>query len=157
MIDPFEETRAVELNSRLTDERRGLFSVPELLSLGSAGGARALGWPSGGITVGGLADLVSIRLSSVRLAGASPARLSHSAAGGRGDPAAASADPGAADPTSDEALLARVLFGASPADVDTVVVGGNAVVNGGEHVTFGAPERIAERLGRAVAAALGVA
>jgi len=134
VIDPFEETRAVELNSRLSEERRGLFTVPELLSLGSSGGARALGWPSGGIVVGGLADLVSVRLSSVRLAGGS-------------------SPPGLA---SDESLLARVVFGASPADVDTVVVGGNVVVQDGEHVTLGAPERIAERLGHAVAAALGV-
>jgi hypothetical protein len=49
-----------------------------------------------------------------------------------------------------EALLARVVFGASPTDVDTVVVGGRVIVEGGEHVTFGPSRAVAGRLDAAI-------
>lgn len=135
VIDPFEETRAVELNERLSSERRGLWRVAALLSAGSAGGARSLGWPDGGIAPGSPADLVTVRLDSVRLAGRSI--------------------EGELDAAASEALLSRVVFGGSPADIDAVVVGGKVVVSDGQHARFGPPAAIARRLGRAVTRALG--
>jgi cytosine/adenosine deaminase-related metal-dependent hydrolase len=77
-----------------------------------------------------MADLVSISLDSARLAGPPP----------RAEP---------------ESLLARIVFAASPADVDTVVVGGRVVVEAGEHSTLGPSKALADRLGRAIAVALG--
>lgn len=130
VIDPFEETRAIELNERLSKERRGISAVPVLLDAGTSGGSRALGWPEGGLRVGAMADLVSISLDSARLAGPPP----------RAEP---------------ESLLARIVFAASPADVDTVVVGGRVVVEAGEHSTLGPSKALADRLGRAIAVALG--
>jgi formiminoglutamate deiminase len=69
VIDPFEETRAIELNSRLSLERRGVWQVPALLAAGTSGGSRSLGWPAGGIAVGCPADVIGIRLDSLRMAG----------------------------------------------------------------------------------------
>jgi len=131
VIDPFEETRAIELNERLSRERRGLSGVSALIGAGTSGGSRALGWPEGGLRVGAMADLVSIRLSSPRLAGP----LSGS-------------DP--------EGLLARIVFAGCAADVDSVVVGGRCVVEAGEHTILGPSRAIADRLGRAISLALGV-
>jgi formiminoglutamate deiminase len=131
VIDPFEETRAIELNERLSTERRGLSPMATLLDAGTSGGSRSLGWPEGGLRVGATADLVSIRLGSPRLAGG----------------------PSAGDP---DGLLARILFAACTGDVDTVVVGGRVVVQGGEHATLGPSRALAERLGGAIAVALGV-
>ena len=73
MIDMFEEARAVELDERLHTERRGHFSVDELLLAATASGHRAIGWPDAGrISEGHRADLVTVDLSSVRTAGAEP-------------------------------------------------------------------------------------
>lgn len=52
-------------------------------------------------------------------------------------------------------LLARLLFGASPADVDEVVVAGRRVVEGGEHVSLGPPSAIAAQLSNSVRRLLG--
>jgi formiminoglutamate deiminase len=145
VIDPFEETRAVELNERLSKERRGLSSVRALLDAGTSGGSRALGWPEGGIRVGAMADLVSIRMDSPRLAGPP---WSHGSPGGRQGSDELEDLPAAA-------LLARILFAGSSADIHTVVVGGRVVVEAGEHATLGPSRALAERLGRAVAQALG--
>jgi cytosine/adenosine deaminase-related metal-dependent hydrolase len=106
VIDPFEEARAVELDERLGSLRRGTHRPAELLSMATAAGHRSLGWPEAGrLEPGALADLTTVRLDSVRLAGL---------------------DRDAAD--------AAVVFGATPADVDHVVVSGRVVVHGGEHV-----------------------
>jgi formiminoglutamate deiminase len=153
VIDPFEETRAIELDERLASQRRGVWSVSGLFSAGSSGGSRALGWPSGGIAVGAMADLVCLDLGSLRLAGGrvggsrlSPRSVSSGDTGGSVDSASGShLSPG------DEELLARIVFAASPADVDTVVVGGGVVVEGGEHVAFGPSRALAARLSRAIA------
>ncbi len=70
MIDLFEEARAVELNERLRDEHRGHFEVSELLAAASQTGHAALGWPdAGALTIGARADLVTVRLDTVRTAG----------------------------------------------------------------------------------------
>jgi cytosine/adenosine deaminase-related metal-dependent hydrolase len=63
----------VELDERLHTERRGHFSVDELLLAATASGHRAIGWPDAGrIAEGHRADLVTVDLSSVRTAGAEP-------------------------------------------------------------------------------------
>ena len=73
VIDLFEEARAVELDERLATQRRGWFSPAELLAAGTNHGA--LGWRDAGALVPGhRADLVAVRLDSVRTAGAVPAQ-----------------------------------------------------------------------------------
>ena len=74
MIDPFEEARAIELDERLATGVRGAHRAPDLLRAATAGGYAALGWPDGGrLEPGALADLTTLSLDSVRLAG-HPAR-----------------------------------------------------------------------------------
>ncbi|MEV7230271.1 formimidoylglutamate deiminase [Polymorphospora sp. NPDC051019] len=73
VIDPFEEARAVELDERLRTRRRGHFGAGELLRAAGPAGHRALGWTDAGrIAVGARADLVAVRLDSVRTAGVEP-------------------------------------------------------------------------------------
>ena len=107
VIDLFEEMRATELDERLATLVRGNHPVPSLLEAGTVGGHQLLGWPDAGrIGVGNLADLVSVRLDSVRTAG------------------------GGADHA-----LATAVFAATAADVHHVVAGGRVVVRDGRHVT----------------------
>ncbi|WP_341719323.1 formimidoylglutamate deiminase [Micromonospora sp. FIMYZ51] len=74
VIDPFEEARAVELDERLRTRKRGHFTSAELLTAASTAGHAALGWTDAGqIAVGDRADLVTVRLDSVRTAGVDPA------------------------------------------------------------------------------------
>jgi formiminoglutamate deiminase len=76
VIDMFEEARAVELNTRLADERRGHFPAADLLAAATAAGHRALGWPdAGAIAPGQRADLVTVATDSVRTAGGDPAAI----------------------------------------------------------------------------------
>jgi formiminoglutamate deiminase len=73
MIDLFEEARAVELDERLRTERRGQFSAAELLHAATIASHRALGWDdAGAIAAGARADLVTVRLDTVRTAGVTP-------------------------------------------------------------------------------------
>jgi len=105
VIDLFEEARAVELDERLRDERRGHFATDELLTAATAMGHASLGWLDAGVIApGARADLVSVRLDSVRTAGFDPA-----------DAAAAA------------------VFAASAADVRDVIVDGRAIVQDGHH------------------------
>jgi len=107
VVDLFEEARAVELNERLRTERRGHFSAAELLHAATAAGHAALGWADAGtIAPGARADLVTVRLDTVRTAGAAPADA-----------------------------VAAVVFGATAADVWHVVVDGRVVVDEGRHRT----------------------
>ncbi len=70
VIDLSEEMRAVELDERLATQQRGTWSSPELLSAATADGHRSLGFPdAGAIEPGARADLVTVRLDSVRTAG----------------------------------------------------------------------------------------
>jgi formiminoglutamate deiminase len=103
-IDLWEEARAIELDERLVSGRRGNLSVPALADALTVAGAASIGWDAGRIAVGGLADLVTVRLDSPRTAGA---RL--------GD------------------ALAHVIFAATASDVTTVIVGGGPVVEAGIH------------------------
>ncbi|GAA3217608.1 formimidoylglutamate deiminase [Nonomuraea helvata] len=71
MIDLFEEARAVELDERLSSGKRGNWSAAELLAAATGAGHASLGFPDAGLLVpGAWADLVSVRLDSVRTAGA---------------------------------------------------------------------------------------
>ncbi|WP_248960537.1 formimidoylglutamate deiminase [Sphaerisporangium perillae] len=106
MIDLLEEARTVELDERLTTGERGTWTAADLLRAATMVGQASLGHPDAGFIVpGAWADLVSVRLDSVRTAGA-----------GSGYPGE------------------TVVFGASASDVHSVVSGGRRVVVEGGHV-----------------------
>lgn len=109
VIDLFEEARAVELDERLASGERGMQRPAELLHHATAGGYLSLGWDAAGLQRGMLADLVTVGLDGVRLAGAD-----------RGEMAAA------------------LVFAATAADVRHVLVGGEFVVRDGAHVSIDA-------------------
>jgi formiminoglutamate deiminase len=95
IIDLFEEARAVELNLRLATERRGHFTAHALLR--GATNHASLGWPDAGrLEPGAHADFITVGLDSPRLEQAEP-----------------------------ETMLESIVFAATAADVDTVVIGGN--------------------------------
>jgi len=99
VIDLLEEARALEMHERLATGERGRFRPAELLA--ALTNHAPLGRPDAGtLAVGAPADLVAVRLDSVRTAGADPA---------------------------------QVLYAATAADVDTVLVDGRPVVEGGAH------------------------
>lgn len=109
VIDLFEEARAVELDERLATGQRGHWSAAALLEAATRAGHASLGWADVGIlAAGAAADLVAVRLDSVRTAG------------------------GAASDA-----VERVVFAATAADVTDVVVAGRRVVAGGEHQRLG--------------------
>jgi len=71
VIDLLEEARALEMHERLATLRRGRLRPAELLSALTA--HDSLGWPEAGrLEPGARADLVAVRLDSVRTAGALP-------------------------------------------------------------------------------------
>jgi len=99
VVDVLEEARAVEMHERLRSGRRGCFGPDALAEALTA--HHCLGVPDAGrIEPGARADLVAVRLDSVRTAGVAPA---------------------------------QVVLAATAADVDTVVVDGEVVVDRGEH------------------------
>lgn len=105
MIDMFEEARAVELDERLRTGSRGHFTTARLLDHATALGQSALGRDDiGRVEPGMRADLVTVGLDSVRLAGTVP-RLAPSSA----------------------------VFAATAADVTHVTVAGRTVVADGVH------------------------
>jgi formiminoglutamate deiminase len=70
VVDLFEEMRAVELDQRLASRERGHWSASELLKAATVDGHRSIGFDDAGvIAVGARADLVAVRLDSVRTAG----------------------------------------------------------------------------------------
>jgi formiminoglutamate deiminase len=120
VIDLLEEARAVELDERLATGERGNHRTIDLLSAAAPDGYRCLGFDDGGrIEPGALADLVTVELDSVRLAG-----------------------------TDDEHALASVLFAGTAADVRHVMVGGRFIVRDGAHVDIDVPRELAETVGR---------
>jgi formiminoglutamate deiminase len=112
VIDPFEEARAIELDERLRTERRGHFGAAELLA--AATNHATIGWPEAGrIEPGAPADLVTLSLDSVRLAGAQP-----------------------------DTLLESAVFAATAADVRDVIAGGRQIVRDGRHTTIDVPAEL---------------
>jgi formiminoglutamate deiminase len=108
VIDPFEEARAIELDERLASGIRGQHTAGELLRAATAGGHAALGWPDAGrLAAGALADLCTVSLEGVRLAG-----------------------------TPVEHAVESVVFAGAAGDVRDVMVGGRWIVRGGSHVGF---------------------
>jgi cytosine/adenosine deaminase-related metal-dependent hydrolase len=78
VVDVFEELRGVEMDERLLAGRRGRFRPAELLAMAMA--HRSIGWPDAGrLETGARADLVAIRLDSVRTAGSSPEQAIYAA------------------------------------------------------------------------------
>ena len=109
VIDLLEESRALELDERLRTERRGHWSAADLLRAATVDGHASLGWSeSGRIAPGGLADLATISLDSVRLAGWEP-----------------------------ETLLESTVFAGAAQDVTDVIVGGKEVVRDRRHLAVG--------------------
>jgi formiminoglutamate deiminase len=114
IVDLLEEARAVELDERLASGIRGSHDAPGLLQMASEVGHASLGWPEAGrIASGALADLTTIGLESVRLAGTRP-----------------------------EHALDAVVFAATAADVRHVVISGRVVVSGGRHVSIDVPAEL---------------
>jgi len=105
VIDLLEEARAVELDERLATNVRGCHDAASLLTAATLSGQRSLGWNDAGVLeVGARADLVSVRLDSVRTAGATATTA-----------------------------LETALFAAGSTDVHHVVVDGRVVVADGLH------------------------
>ena len=141
VIDLFEEARRIELYQRLASGRSGWFGPESLGRAVTWEGHASLGWPDAGeIAPGSLADLVTVSLDSVRLAGVragAGTALGVGGAPGAGVAPAAwpSVSPGAGEsPAPDLAALHGVMFAASSADVRNVVIGGRDVVADGRHL-----------------------
>jgi formiminoglutamate deiminase len=118
-IDMFEEARAVELDQRLETGLRGGHSAAELLRAATAGGYESIGWPEGGrIEPGALADLVSVGLDGVRLAG-----------------------------TSADHALESVVFAASAAEVRDVIADGRFIVRDGAHLDLDVAAELRDAIG----------
>jgi formiminoglutamate deiminase len=116
VIDLFEEARAVELDERLASGERGRHSAAELLRAASTGGHACLGWADAGrIEAGARADLVTVALDGVRLAGTRP-----------------------------ENALEAVVFAATAADVRSVIVDGREIAAEGRHVSIDVPRELHE-------------
>lgn len=109
VVDLLEEARALELDERLATESRGHWTAPELLGAATVSGHACLGFADGGaIAVGGRADLVAVRLDSVRTAGSGP-----------------------------DTAAETVVFAATAADITDVVASGRRIVAGGRHQLLG--------------------
>jgi formiminoglutamate deiminase len=118
VIDVLEEARAIELDERLATGVRGNHSIEQLLTAATADGYRCLGWDGGRLQAGALADLVTVGLDSVRLAGTDPADA-----------------------------LPSVLFAGAAPDVRHVMVGGRFIVRDGAHVDLDVPAELAAAAG----------
>ena len=103
VIDIFEETRGVEMHQRLRTGRRGVMNPVTLMEAATTAGARSLGFPGLGVSIGAPADFVAIDPVSPRLAGL--------------------------DPTSVDSIV----FAATAADVTDTFVSGTRVVAQGHH------------------------
>ena len=101
VIDPFEETRGLELHNRLLTGKRGEFAPTYLLEAATSNGAVALGFDPGGLVVGANADFMTVSASSPRTNGLS----------------------------KDEGV-AQTVFSAAAADVTDVVVAGRPILRG---------------------------
>jgi formiminoglutamate deiminase len=74
VIDLIEEVRGLEMDERLASGQRGRFTPDELFAALTA--HASLGWPDAGrLAAGAAADLVAVRLDTVRTAGTDPAQV----------------------------------------------------------------------------------
>lgn len=110
--DMFDEMRGVELHERLRTGIRGTLTPAQLLTAGTRNGHTSLGWNSatpeaGVLRPGARADLVTVGLDSVRLAG-----------------------------TDAEDVVAAVVYAATATDVRNVMVDGRWTVREGTHTTL---------------------
>ena len=123
VIDMFEEARAVELDERLASGERGRHGAAELLRAATEAGHASLGWSDAGrIAPGARADLVTVGLDSVRLAG-----------------------------TTLEEAIEAIVFAASAADVRDVIIDGREVVRDGSHVAIDVPRELHDAVVKATA------
>ena len=112
VIDMFEEARALELDERLASGERGHHATAVLMGAASEGGHACLGWPDAGrLEPGARADLVTVSLETVGLAGWEP-----------------------------EHALDSIVFAGSARDVQHVLVDGREVVVDGRHTRIDATE-----------------
>ena len=73
VVDLIEEARALEMHERLVSHERGRKQPPELMTALADNGHRSLGWSDAGRLEPGMrADLVAVRLDTVRTAGTLP-------------------------------------------------------------------------------------
>ena len=80
VVDPLVEARTLEHGERLRTGQRGRLSPDELVTALTSAGNAALGWPKAGrIEQGAPADLVAVRLDSVRTAGCGPDQVMYAA------------------------------------------------------------------------------
>ena len=104
VVDGFDEARSLDLHERLVTGARGRVSVPEMLD--ALTNHAPLGWDdAGSIAVGARADLVTVDLGSVRLAG-----------------------------TDADTMLASVLHAGQHADVSSVIIDGVDRVTDGKYL-----------------------
>lgn len=75
LVDLLEEARLLEMHERLANRQRVRFSVPQLVTALTEAGHASLGWPEAGrLAVGAPADLVAVRMDTVRTVGTVPAQ-----------------------------------------------------------------------------------
>ena len=118
VIDPFSEARALELDERLASGERGRHSTPSLLRAACENGHRSLGWDdAGSIEPGRRADLVTLRLDGVRLAG-----------------------------TTVASALEGAVFAGSAADVDFVMCDGRELAREGVHSRLDVPVELRDSI-----------
>lgn len=78
VIDLFEEARGLEMHERLSSGRRGRFTPVQLLAALTR--HDSLGWDDAGrLEPGARADLVAVRLDTVRTAGCAPEQIGYAA------------------------------------------------------------------------------
>ena len=120
VIDMLEEARAVELDERLATGERGRHDAASLLRAATADGHASIGREGGALQPGAPADLVTIDLATVRLAGVTA-----------------------------ETALESVVFAATAADVREVVCGGTRIVTGGRHATIDVAAELGDSIAEA--------
>lgn len=109
VIDLLEEARGLEMDERLRTEHRGHWTAADLLRAATSDGHASLGWTEAGrIAPGSLADLTTVSLDSVRLAG-----------------------------WRVDTLLESAVFTGAARDVTDVIVGGRAIVRDRQHLAVG--------------------
>lgn len=118
VIDQMVEARAVELHERLRSEERGVHSAGELFHMATTAGHRSLGWDdAGAIAVGNRADLVTISLTTERMAGAST-----------------------------DLLVEAAVFASTASDITSVVIDGRSVVGDGRHESIDVANELASSI-----------